>query len=203
MSHFSLKRLAAGRTPAPNCAHRTVTHVHTITKDEIAVATKLAEQTLEMFAGKSGYYNNNLNSHLRGKLGEVAVSAYLRSRDVTTDDLWRDLDRISDADVVIPGRLRADVKTWDVRYWPEYGRCVSVSQFPKLRTKADAIIWCTSDSTIRPGMVVTIEGWSTMEDIEHAPRRHTGPPNRRQVHNHQLDPGSLREIATILRTDNV
>lgn len=179
-----------------------MTHVHLITAEELAAATELAEKTLEMFAGRSGYYNNNINSHLRGKLGEIAVSTFLRSRDLTTDDLWKDLQRIGDADVVVPSRFRADVKTWDHRYWPDYGRCVSVSQFPKLRTKADAIIWCTSDSTIRAGMAVTIEGWNTMEDIAQAPRRHTGPPNRRQVYNHQLDPDSLREISTILRFNN-
>jgi len=179
-----------------------MTHVHIITAKELAVATELAEQTLEMFAGRPGYYNNSINSHLRGKLGEVAVSAFLQARGVTTDDLWRDPDRIGDADVVIAGRFRADVKTWDVRYWPDYGRCISVSQFPKLRTKADAIIWCTSDSAIRAEMTVTIEGWNTMKDVEQAPRRHTGPPNRRQVYTLHLGPAALREIAAILTFDD-
>ena len=175
-----------------------MTHTHLISGDEFALATELARQTLEMFAGRAGYYDNNLNSHLRGKLGEVAVSAFLRASGVTTVDLWQDLERISEADVMIPGRFRADVKTWDVRYWPDYGRCISVSQFPKLRLKADTIIWCTSESTIRSGMTVSVEGWNTMPDIDLAPRRHTGPPSRRQVYNHQLEGDSLRPIESIL-----
>lgn len=178
-----------------------MTHVHVISEDELAVATRLAEQTLALFAGRPGYYNNSVNSHLRGKLGEIAVSAFLRLNGVETDDLWKDVERISAADVILAGRLRADVKTWDVRYWAEYGRCISVKQLPRLQTKADAIIWCTSESVIAAGMKVTLEGWNTLKEVKLANRRYTGPSGRRQVYNYQLEPESVRRIATILTAD--
>jgi len=179
-----------------------MTHAHIITADEFNVARDLAHQTLKIFERRPGYYTNNINSHLRGKLGEIAVSAYLRARGAATDGLWRDLARISEADVVIAGRFRADVKTWDIRHWPDFGRCISVDQFPTLRTKADGIVWCTSDSDLRPGMAVTIQGWNTMDDVAQAPERLTGPTYGRKVHNHQLDAASLREIRAILNMRN-
>ena len=175
-----------------------MTYTHNLSPDEFNLAKELAEQTLRMFSGRPGFYNNNINSHLRGKIGEIAVSAFLAERRQPMNDLWRDISRIDEPDIVIPDRIRVDVKTWDSRYWAEYGRCISVSQFPKLRLKADVVVWCTSDSAIRPEMSVIVEGWSTMNDIDRAPRRHTGPAGRRQVYNYQLDATAIRDLETLL-----
>ena len=45
-----------------------------------AEALRLAQQTLAIFAKMPGHYNNTLNSHLRGKLGEIAAADWLAAR---------------------------------------------------------------------------------------------------------------------------
>lgn len=175
---------------------------HQISDDEFALATELAQATFELFASQPGYYNNTLNTHLRGKLGEIAVSAFFKKSGVPTKELWRNIDLIAEADIEIGGRSRADVKTWDVHHWPNLGRCISVYQFPALRRKADLVIWCTSETAIRPEMTVSIEGWNTMGDIEQSPKRYTGPPGGRQVFNHQLELVALRDLDSLLKSQN-
>jgi hypothetical protein len=174
-----------------------VSYQHVITTSEYLLASDLAHQTLEVFADFRGHYNNNLNSHLRGKLGEIAASAFLMHLGITVTNLWEDLNSLSDTDIIAPNRFRADVKTWDIRYWPAFGRCVSVDQFPKLRRKSDVVIWCIAESVLRPGMSVTVHGWSSMNDVENAPRRLTGPSSGRQVHNFQLDEAEIREVESL------
>lgn len=169
-----------------------------ISEDEFTQAKNLAQQTLNIFASKGGYYNNNLNSHLRGKCGEVAVSRLLKSHGVAVEDHWIDLALISAADLTLQSKIRVDVKTWDERYWDEMGRCIAFGQLPTLRKKADVIIWCQSESFVRPGMKVIVAGWSKTSEIELSPRRMTGPATGRKVDNYQLDVGSLRPINDLI-----
>ena len=65
------------------------------------------------------------------------------------ENTYTDLDRMSEADIIIPGKLRIDVKTWNIEHWDEMGRCISVDQIGKLEKKADAIVWCTSPEMFR------------------------------------------------------
>jgi hypothetical protein len=169
-----------------------------ITDSEFTLAQRLAEQTLEIFASKGGYYTNNLNSHLRGKCGEVAVSRLLRSHGAAVEDHWMDLALMSAADLTLQGSIRVDVKTWDERYWVEMGRCIAVGQLPTLRIKADVIVWCHSESLLRPCMNIVVVGWSNASEIDLAPRRMTGPASGRQVDNYQLDVSSLHPISELV-----
>ncbi len=165
-----------------------------------AEALRLAQQTLAIFAKMPGHYNNTLNSHLRGKLGEIAAADWLAANGIKIDAAFRDTGRIKEADIVGVGArtLRLDVKTWDSKYWPEMGRCVAVGQLDKLRNKAEGIVWCVSPSSLDPGIEVEMVGWNTLADIEAAPRRMTGPTGRRQVDNYQVDPGNVRQPASLL-----
>ena len=169
-----------------------------ISEDEFAWAKNLAQQTLAIFATRGGYYNNNLNSHLRGKCGEVAVSRLLKAYGVTVEDHWEDLALIAAADLTLENKIRVDVKTWDERYWEEMGRCIAYGQVPTLREKADVIIWCHSESVVRPGMKVFAAGWSNTSEIELSPRRMTGPASGRKVDNYQLDVDAMRPIIDLI-----
>lgn len=175
-----------------------MTYVHTIDRDEFDLALDLANKTMDLFSKRLGFYNNNLNSHLRGKIGEVAASAALTSVGIKTVDLWADVKSLSEADIHVPSRFRAEVKTWDVRYWAEMGRCVAHGQFPKIRMKADGIIWCSSDTHLEPGMSVYVLGWNNMTDVLNAPRRHTGPPGGRQIDNYQVDLCAVRDLRLLV-----
>lgn len=176
-----------------------MTYVHTIQDSEFKLASELAEETVQVFSGRPGFYNNNINSHLRGKVGEIAVSSFLDSAGIKVTNLWSDIGRMAEADILVPSKLRADVKTWDVRYWTEMGRCIAAGQVSRLRNKAEAVIWCTSDSRLAPQMNVTVVGWNTMEDIADAPRRLTGPANGRQVDNFQVEMTAVRNLEALLR----
>ena len=168
-----------------------------ISEEQFALANDLAGQTLNLFSDRRGYYNNNHNSHLRGKLGEIASTQILTDLGLPSNALWADLSRLREADIDVPGVFRADVKTWSARYWADMGRCVAVGQVPKLAKKADLIIWCVSAPQLRPGMTVEVRGWNSLADVEAAPRRMTGPPSGRKVDNYQLDESALRDLATL------
>ena len=171
---------------------------YTIGRKDFEHATSLAEETLALFESRAGHYNNNLNSHLRGKLGEIAATVALESFGLEPNRIWADTSKLSLADLEVPGRFRADVKTWDRRYWATMGRCIAVNQISRLRHKAEAVIWCQSDSNLTPGMVVHVVGWNALEDVALAPRRLTGPPRGRKVDNYQLDIGAIRPLMSIL-----
>ncbi len=166
-----------------------------LTTEESAEARRLAEFTHARWKNTTGHYRNLPRSHLLGKLGEVAAEKWARDQGVDVEAVFRDLDREREADLIV-GVLRVDVKTWTAAYWDNWGRCVAVSQLPRLRTKADAILWTTHDDTSGAD-VVTLRGWSTMVDVTASEVRETGPAYRTVV-NHQLDPPDLREISTLL-----
>jgi len=168
-----------------------------ISPTQFALAERLAEQTLDLFKNRPGHYTNNRNSHLRGKLGEIAATQTLVDLGMDCETLWADLTRLSDADIEVAGHFKADVKTWDARHWPDLGRCIAVAQIGKLKAKADLVIWCVSGSRLEPGMIVEIQGWNPISEVERAPRRLTGPPNGRKVDNYQLDIESIHEIQSL------
>jgi hypothetical protein len=158
------------------------------------VAVDLAKQTLHRFSSARGHYNNTFNSHLRGKIGEIVVHNFLRELGLPTQETFKDLDRMAEADIVVPGSSRIEVKTWSEEFWPTMGRCIAVDQFQKLRSKADLIIWCVSARDIEPNMRIEIAGWNLVSDVPQAPQRLTGPPNARKVNNYQLDAPMLRQL---------
>jgi len=171
-----------------------------ITDDELRDAATLAAQTLAVFARMPGHYSNTINSHLRGKLGEIACARWLTTNGVRVDPIFRDTSKIKDCDIIAARdtSLRLDVKTWDQTYWDEMGRCVAANQLSKLRAKADGILWCVSSPKLTSGVVVKLAGWSPIADIEISPRRMTGPKGRRQVDNFQVDNNKMRPLSELL-----
>ena len=169
-----------------------------ISESDLVAATDFATQTLRVFAGQPGYYNNSFNSHLRGKVGEIACANWFKSLGKDVERWFEEPSRISDADLNIVNHPlgRIEVKTWDTRWWADMGRCIAVNQLPSLQAKADAVIWCISPSVLESDPSIVLAGWSTLDDVASAPKRNTGPKNRRQVYNYQLDQDKLRDLSS-------
>ena len=156
-------------------------------------AHRLATETLALFAKSHGHYTNSLNSHLRGKIGELACADWLSEKGVHCERVFEVITRIAEADLVTR-ILRLDVKTWDERYWHEMGRCVAVAQLATLKSKADAVLWCVTPQTLGPGIAVVIVGWNTLDDVATAQRCWTGPAGKRQVYNYQVELSAVRPL---------
>ena len=168
-----------------------------ISTDQFKLAEKLAFETFARFSRTKGHYNNTSNSHLRGKIGEIATSTALQELGFKVENTYTDVDRMSEADLVISGNVRIDVKTWNIEHWNEMGRCISVDQIGKLEKKADIIIWCISPNILASGISVGVAGWNKVSEVRQAPRRLTGPKNGRKVENFQFEVGAIRDIADL------
>jgi hypothetical protein len=174
---------------------------------DIQWAAETARSSLARWENQRGYYNNRLNSHFKGKLGELAVEKFLLDKKLKLDSHFRFPDRENLADIVVKIRgykkiLRLEVKTWSGNYWQELGRCISVDQFPDLKKKADLVIWCVTDAdaiTDLPAPVkVTLVGWSRMDEISKAPIKLTGFDNMRRIENYQLAEADLHEMGNLV-----
>ena len=144
-------------------------------------------------------------SHLKGKLGEIAVEKWAMSHKLPTDSAFEVSDRDWEADLIING-TKVDVKTWAKTWWPELGRCLAVNQLPSICKKADVLVWCYVENQFDESAQIEIAGWSTGPDIENAPIQDTGPAGKRKVRNHQLAIDDLRPLdtlITVLRGDAV
>ena len=168
-----------------------------LTEQDWTLANSLALETLEVFESRKGHYTNSLNSHLRGKCGEIAATRILERIGVEVTSHWRDIASLSMADMTLNKRIRVDVKTWSETYWEDMGRCIARSQLGALKAKADVIIWCRAPHLLSKGIEVIFAGWSTMNDIDLAPVRSTGPDWGRKVENFQLEDSDLREITEL------
>ncbi|MCZ2127775.1 MAG: hypothetical protein LC099_08405 [Anaerolineales bacterium] len=174
---------------------------------DVQWAAETARAAFARWRNQKGHYDNRLNSHFKGKLGELAVEKFLTDCNLKFDSHFRFAERENLADLVVKIKgyrqiLRVDVKTWGEIYWRELGRCVAVNQLSGLKKKADAIVWCVAEIQEIPQTPAPIQlrlcGWSTLADVERAPVQLTGIDKMRKVENHQLPEESLREMASFL-----
>jgi hypothetical protein len=172
---------------------------------DVQWAAETARSSLARWESQRGYYNNRLNSHFKGKLGELAVEKFLLDQNLRLDSHFRFADREALADIVVKIHgykkvLRLEVKTWSRHYWQDLGRCISVEQFPDLKKKADIIAWCVTDASgISDTPVnVLLAGWSKMDEILKAPVKFTGLDNMRKVKNYQLAETDLRHVDSLM-----
>lgn len=157
-----------------------------------------ASASIKKWSGQAGYYDNRINSHVKGRLGELAVEKYLLEKGCKLDSHFRFPDRENLSDLVIKIKRytairRLEVKTWDAKYWPELGRCIAVEQYSDMKKKADVILWCVIDlkdveALLKNPQEVTVSlaGWSKVEEIATAPVKDTGIGGMRKVKNYQL-----------------
>ncbi len=170
---------------------------------DVQWAADTARSSFERWESQQGYYNNRLNSHFKGKLGELAVEKFLLDQKLKLDSHFRFADRENLADIVVKVNrykkvVRLEVKTWSKNYWQDLGRCVAVDQYPDMKKKADMIVWCLVDEkqimdTPAP-MKILLAGWSKIEEVVNAPIKLTGLDNMRKVNNYQLAETDLHEM---------
>jgi hypothetical protein len=170
---------------------------------DVKWAIEAASASIGKWSGQAGYYNNRFDSHFKGKLGELAAEKYLLEKEYKLDSHFRFLERENLSDLVIKVKkytevCRLEIKTWDVKYWPELGRCISVEQYPDLKKKADIILWCAVDLKDveillenPEGVSVLLAGWSKVGEIPNAPIKDTGIGGMRKVRNYQLQETDL------------
>jgi len=178
-----------------------------LTVEDVQWAAHASQTSFAKWAGQEGHYNNRLNSHFKGKLGEVAVEKFLLAQNLKLDSHFRFLDREKLSDIVVKINRykkisRVEVKTWSRNYWTDLGRCVSVEQYPDLKKKADVIIWCVVDALDMKEVLATpvpvkavLAGWSKIDEISSAPIRSTGTDYMRKIENYQLNDADLNDMS--------
>lgn len=181
-----------------------------LSTEDVKWAMAVSQASIEKWSDRDGYYNNRINSHLKGKLGEIAVEKYLLGRGLKLDSHFRFSDRENLCDIVVKIRkytkiYRLEIKTWSANYWQELGRCIAIDQYPILKKKADFIIWCVVDSTSvdellkKPEPIfISLVGWSKIDEIPNAPIKDTGIGEMRKVKNYQLTEVDVHFIQVLI-----
>ncbi|MCE9647092.1 MAG: hypothetical protein K8S20_13910 [Chloroflexi bacterium] len=179
--------------------------------EDVKWAMESARISIEKWSVREGYYDNRFASHLKGKLGELAVEKFLLEKGFELDSHFRFPERENLCDIVVKIRKytnvrRLEIKTWSASYWKDLGRCVSVAQYPDLIKKADLILWCTVDLLeiqellkIPTPVSASLMGWSVISEISRSPIKSTGTGGMRKVKNHQLAETDLHPIQTFLQ----
>lgn len=168
-----------------------------LTREQVLEAHQLATETLAAWqrTGRAGHYPNKIETHFKGKLGELGVEQWSKDAGIWVESPFRDAARQRAHDVTVVDH-HLEVKTWDFDGWEAWGRCIRPGQVPALRAKADAVVWCTVEGAREePGTVdvlVRIAGWSTIEEIERTPVTTTGPQHNRLT-NHQVAETAIRD----------
>jgi hypothetical protein len=172
---------------------------------DVQWAAETARASFERWESQQGYYNNRLNSHLKGKLGEIAVEKFLLDQKLKLDSHFRFADRENLADLVVKIKgynkiVRLEVKTWSLNYWQDLGRCIAVDQYTVIKKKADVIVWCLLDEKqildASASVKIILAGWSKIDEVLKAPIKLTGLDNMRKVNNYQLAETDLHDISS-------
>jgi len=164
----------------------------TLNPESKQAAWLLAEKTFERYRHNPGHYRNTENSHLVGHLGEFAAFIWLRDNGFEPVASFSDPSKDKEADIFTNvGRI--EVKTWSERYWEQWGRCVSVSQYASIKRKADYIFWLSVDEVDSDTPKVAFRGWCEVGIFEGMSPIMTGDPGR-EVRNYQLHPSQLKPV---------
>ena len=163
-------------------------------------ALLLAEASFQKYSKVFGHYRNTANSHLVGRLGEFA--AYLHLDMNKLEPIPHFLDISKDRECDIDSKVgRIEVKTWTAVHWQDWGRCVSVNQYPSVRKKADVILWCTADEIESETPKIEFKGWSEVASIEGLEPKMTGAEGR-QIHNYHFEESDLHPISSLANRGN-
>ena len=156
---------------------------------------RLALATFEKYRETKGHYRNSIKSHVIGRYGELGCYQFFINRNIEAHPNFTDLD--NDASCDIQTALgRCEVKTWNIPFWEQWGRAVSVAQLPYLEKKADFILWCSA-GVVSNLIRIDIHGWNTVADMTIRPPMLMGPANN-QVENYQVEINEMRPIQSLV-----
>ena len=65
-----------------------------VTDEMVADARAMAEETFRLFANSPGHYNNTVDSHFRGKIGELACVQWAASAGIPCEPIFKDAHRM-------------------------------------------------------------------------------------------------------------
>jgi len=165
-----------------------------LSPDHREYAENLAQDTFEKYQNVKGHYRNLLSSHVIGRYGEMGAYQFFINRRIDAYPYFSNIeyDGLCDINTKVG---RCEVKTWNPDFWNDWGRAVSVAQYPYLEKKADFILWCTAEEV--QGLIkVTVHGWNRIEDMKVRPPLMTGPEGK-QVENYQLKVEELRSLDSL------
>ena len=163
----------------------------TLLKHDLDWCMEMAEKTLALFPS-GGHYDNNINSHLTGRLGELAVDTWLVREGFRTEPFFRDIERSAACDLKC-NDLRLEIKTWSLPHWFLLGRCVRPGQLKSIQDKSDAVVWCSVQEMDSASATIEIRGWNSVREISSLPVTVT-----RKLDNHQMPLERIHRLSLLL-----
>lgn len=138
--------------------------------------------------GKSPYGFNHAHSHLVGLAAEhaswilfTAIEEML-GIDLKIDPAYQDERREGECDIYVGGK-RIEVKGIKYGSWLNFGPCVSARQLPKIKRKADIVLWALYNERCQE---FTFEGFNLVSEIETLDTIFTGANGRDKIENYPV-----------------
>lgn len=154
--------------------------LYQVTEADRRLAKALAEESCNKYSkiidDKSPYHQNNLRSHIVGKIGEVAAgNMFLEMKQLLQwsydiEQVYLDSNRDSSCDIII-NNLKIEIKTWRPCDWEQFGACISERQAVKLNKKCHVVVYGTFDDLTGE---FTLRGFNTTQDIKNVLPKLTG-----------------------------
>ncbi|AQW89014.1 hypothetical protein pEaSNUABM50_00513 [Erwinia phage pEa_SNUABM_50] len=138
--------------------------------------------------GKSPYGFNHAHSHLVGMAAEHASWVLfteieeMLGIDLKIDPAFQDERREGECDLYVGGK-RIEVKGIKYGSWLRFGPCVSARQLPKIKKKADIVLWALYNERCQE---FTFEGYNLVSEIETIPTIMTGAEGREKIENYPV-----------------
>ncbi|MEN2993064.1 MAG: hypothetical protein ABDH91_05880 [Bacteroidia bacterium] len=101
----------------------------------------------EVFLAEEGYYENSVEKHKIGLLGEWGAWKWLYGEEGLRGVYWEADSGVEDwpdlrISVDYEQRVGVEVKTWRLENWQKWGRSLPVEQYPLLCRRSTLVIWC-------------------------------------------------------------
>ena len=138
--------------------------------------------------GKSPYGFNHAHSHLVGMAAEHASWILFNEIEALTgthlniDPAYQDDSREGECDLYVAG-MRIEVKGIKYGSWIRFGPCISARQLPKIKKKADIVLWALYNERVQE---FTFEGYNFVNEIETLETILTGAEGRPKIENYPV-----------------
>lgn len=161
-----------------------------LTEKELNLARKLAEDTASVkWVGE--HYPNTPESHLVGKMGEIAAAKLYYMAGVDIRPMFK-FNRFDTPDIIV-NDVGVEVKCWSLHNFARLGRAVTVGQYPKLKERSFIVIWAAVLDTHS----VDLCGWNYISDLSrYTPKPYTQPGGK-VVENYQVPMPEMRRISQL------
>lgn len=138
--------------------------------------------------GKSPYGFNHPHSHLVGLAAEHASWILfteieeMLGIDLNIDPAYQNEKREGECDIYVGGK-RIEIKGIKYGSWLRFGPCVSSRQLPKIKNKADIVLWALYNERYQE---FTFEGFNLVNEIESLQTVMTGAEGKDKIENYPV-----------------